>query len=69
MYFLKDALVFRCDSNYHEKGKELKAGKDKEENEEVAEYIQSLGMKLLQQQYHKGYEIKADTLYSAFFSR
>ena len=39
------------------------------ENEEVAEYIQSLGMKLLQQQYHKGYERKADTLYSAFFSR
>ena len=40
----------------------------KAENEDVAEYITKLGLKLLHQEYFKGYERKADTLYAAFFS-
>lgn len=40
----------------------------KEENEDVVSYItESLSLKLLEQHYYKGYEKKADTLFSALF--
>ncbi|MFL5739417.1 MAG: methyltransferase domain-containing protein, partial [Flavisolibacter sp.] len=41
----------------------------KEENEEVVNFIQGkLPLKLLSSQYYKGYQQKADTLFSALFS-
>jgi 16S rRNA (cytosine967-C5)-methyltransferase len=41
----------------------------RKENEEVVEYIQAKsGLKLLSQEYIKGYDRKADTLYTALFT-
>lgn len=42
----------------------------KQENEDVAEYLkQSAGLELLSSEYLKGYDKKADTLYTALFKR